>query len=51
MLGDPMKVTDQMNITETVIGEPSEVKALYRFTDIYNQHYWTENIPDIKDVR
>ena len=51
LLGDPMKVTDQMKITETVIGDPGKVKVIYRFADIYNQHYWTENIPDIQDVR
>ena len=41
VFGDTMEVTDEM-----VIGDahPEEQNAiiLYRFSDIYNQHYWTE---------
>ena len=34
-----------------LVDDASKVKALYRFTDIYNQHYWTENIPQIRNVK
>ena len=39
MLGETMTVTDNMIISNTYIGK--DVVALYRFTDIYNQAYWT----------
>ncbi len=51
LLGDPMKVTDQMTISDTIIGDAEDVRAVYRFTDIYNQHYWTEKVPEIRDAR
>ncbi|MBR1690317.1 MAG: peptidase C11 [Oscillibacter sp.] len=39
-LGEQMTVTDQMTISNTYLGEG--VLAMYRFTDLYGQHYWTD---------
>ena len=41
-LGDPMTVTEDMVISNVEI-DRSAICATYRFTDIYNQHYWTES--------
>ncbi len=40
MMGDPMTVTDDMVISNVYI-DASRANATYRFTDIYNQTYWT----------
>ncbi len=45
-IGEKMMVTSEMKISDTVVGNGA-VKVLYRFTDIYNQEYWTEAI-DVK---
>ena len=37
-LGEQMTVTDNMVISNVDVGD---VKVTYRFTDIYNQQYWT----------
>ena len=42
-LGEPMKVTENMQISNTDVGD-GEVKIMYLVTDIYNQQYWTEAI-------
>ncbi len=42
-LGEPMTVNDVMTISDTDIGDGNSV-ITYRFTDIYNQEYWTEKI-------
>ena len=42
-LGDPMTVTEDMEISNTKVGD-GEVRLSYRFTDIYQQHYWTPSI-------
>ncbi|HAJ97449.1 MAG TPA: peptidase C11 [Ruminococcus sp.] len=42
-LGEPMTVTDNMTISNTNVGD-GEVRIMYRFTDIYNEEYWTEAI-------
>ena len=42
-LGDQMTVTDTMEISNVDIGR-EYVSATYRFTDLYNQHYWTAPI-------
>ncbi len=42
-LGDQMMVTDTMEISNVDIGREA-VCATYRFTDLYNQHYWTAPI-------
>ena len=42
-LGEQMTVTDNMQISNTDVGSGA-VKIMYRFTDIYNQTYWTEAI-------
>jgi len=39
-LGEQMTVTADMEISNVEIGADS-VCATYRFTDLYNQHYWT----------
>lgn len=40
-LGEQMTVTDNMVISNVDVGE-GDVKVTFRFTDIYNQQYWTE---------
>lgn len=39
-LGEPMTVTEEMVISNVDVGE-GDVRVTYRFTDIYNQSYWT----------
>ena len=39
-----MTVTGNMTISNTYLG--GDYVALYRFTDIYNQHYWTLPVPE-----
>ena len=39
-LGEQMTVTAGMLISNVDVGE-GDVKVTYRFTDIYNQQYWT----------
>jgi len=39
-LGEPMTVTANMEISNVDVGE-GPVQITYRFTDIYNQQYWT----------
>lgn len=42
-LGEALEVTEDMTISNVDIGEDGEavVRIMYRFTDIYNQSYWT----------
>lgn len=42
-LSEPVIVTDNMTISNVDVGD-GEVKLMYRFTDIYNQEYWSESI-------
>lgn len=42
-LGEQMLVTEQMEISNVDVGE-GKVRVAYRFTDIYNQQYWTPAI-------
>ena len=42
-LGEQMTVTDSMRISNTALG--GNTLTLYRFTDLYNQHYWTLPVP------
>ncbi len=42
-LGEPMTVTDNMEISNTDVG--GKTKATYRITDIYNKQYWTPPMP------
>lgn len=42
-LSEPVTVTDNMTISNVDVGD-GEVKLMYRFTDIYNQEYWSESI-------
>lgn len=39
-LGEQMVVTENMEISNVDVGE-GKVRVTYRFTDIYNQQYWT----------
>lgn len=43
MLGEKMILGDEIVIGNADIGE-GNVKVTYRFTDIYNQHYWSEEL-------
>ena len=42
-LGEPMIVEEEMTISNVVI-DADAIQATYRFTDLYNQHYWTAPI-------
>ena len=44
LMGDPMTVTDDMVISNVYI-DADAASAVYRFTDIYQQTYWTPVIP------
>ena len=39
-LGEQMTVSEHMEISNVDVGE-GKVRVMYRFTDIYNQKYWT----------
>ena len=43
MIGEQMTVSGKLNISNVDVGDGA-VKIMYRFTDIYNQEYWTEAI-------
>lgn len=43
MLGNQLTVSDTMTISNVNVGDGA-IKIMYRFTDIYNQEYWTEAI-------
>ncbi|MBR1455928.1 MAG: peptidase C11, partial [Oscillospiraceae bacterium] len=40
-LGDPLTVSGQPEISNVDVGDGS-VRLTYRFTDLYQQHYWTQ---------
>ena len=40
-LGDPLTVTDSLEISNVDVGD-GNVRMCYRFTDLYQQHYWSE---------
>ncbi len=42
-LGERMTVTDEMEISNVDVGDGA-LKITYRFTDMYNQEYWTDSI-------
>jgi len=42
-LGEQLTVNGDLTISNTLLGE--DLFALYRFTDIYGQYYWTEPVP------
>ncbi len=46
MLGDQLTVNGPLTISNTLVGDGT--LAMYRFTDIYGQYYWTEAIPEAK---
>ena len=41
-LGDPVTVTEDLRIRNKSVGEDAKLLISYRFTDIYDQAYWTE---------
>jgi hypothetical protein len=43
LIGDKVTVTDNMIISNADVGT-GECRLLYRFSDIYNQNYWSEPI-------
>lgn len=43
MLGNQLTVSNTMTISNVNVGDGA-IKIMYRFTDIYNQEYWTEAI-------
>lgn len=43
-LGEPMKVTENMEISNVKVGE-GDVLITYKVTDIYSQEYWTPIVP------
>lgn len=42
-LGEQLKVTGDLTLTNTNVGD-GDVRIMYRFTDIYNEAYWSEPI-------
>ena len=42
-LGEPMTVTDVMEISNVDVGDGT-VLCIYRFTDIYQNHFWTPSL-------
>ena len=40
MLGDPMEVSEEMLISDVDLGD-GNLRQSFRFTDLYQQHYWT----------
>ncbi len=42
-IGEQITVTDSLKVTDTLIND-AKVNISYRFTDIYNQEYWSESI-------
>lgn len=44
-LGDPLIVQGEPEIGNVDVGE-GQVRAAYRFTDLYHQHYWSEVMGD-----
>ena len=42
IIGDPVTVSENMTIRNISVGEDKKVKLTYRFTDIYDQAYWTD---------
>ncbi len=44
-IGEQMTYRSDMKITNTALGD-GNIKIIYKFTDIYNQEYWSEAITD-----
>ncbi|MBR0485520.1 MAG: hypothetical protein IJJ69_12240, partial [Oscillospiraceae bacterium] len=42
-LGDTLTVSDTLTISNTEVGDGA-VRIMYRFTDMYNEEYWTPAI-------
>ena len=40
-LGDPVTVSGELMVSDVYLPDPAKALASYRFTDIYNQAYWT----------
>ena len=44
LIGTTLEVTDDMQVTDAYLDD-ADTLILYRFTDMYQQHYWTEVLP------
>ena len=44
LLGETLTVRGALRVGDTPLD--GSLRVLYRFTDIYQQHYWTEVLPD-----
>lgn len=44
LLGEPMTVTEEMQISNTLLGDGA-LRAFYCFTDIYSQQHWSPEVP------
>ena len=46
MLGEQMVVDGELVISDVYV-DAEAAELTYRFTDIYNQEYWTEPVPGL----
>ena len=46
LLGDPLTVADA-ELTISDVPLEGDTQASYRFTDLYDQHYWTPPVPGV----
>ena len=44
LIGNTLEVTDDMTVMDAYLDDQNTL-ILYRFTDMYQQHYWTEVLP------
>jgi len=44
LIGNTLEVTDDMTVMDAFLDDQNTL-ILYRFTDMYQQHYWTEVLP------
>lgn len=45
MLGDRLEVSGELEISNVYLPDSDRAAASYKFTDMYNQSYWTPVIP------
>ena len=45
MLGDSIEVSGELEISNVYLPDSDSAAASYKFTDMYNQSYWTPVIP------
>ncbi|MBO7600306.1 MAG: hypothetical protein J6S95_04050, partial [Lachnospiraceae bacterium] len=44
-LGEPMTLGDTIEIANIDLKDKSKINAVFKFTDLYQQNYWTPVIP------